>query len=78
MRISSNKDAGLDLLGRYQYNGGKTGANSTTNPAGNCEATNAVVFGDFSASSGWIGDFRLAAAALKPLSDAGIALTLGM
>ena len=38
----------------------------------------AVVFGDFSASCGWIEDFRLAAAALKPLSDAGIALTLGM
>ena len=39
---------------------------------------NAVVFGDFSASCGWVEDFRLAAAALKPLSDAGIALTLGM
>ena len=39
---------------------------------------NAVVFGDFSASSGWIEDFQLAAAALKPLSDAGITLTLGM
>ena len=39
---------------------------------------NAVVFGDFSASCGWIEDFRLAAAALKPLSDAGITLTLGM
>ena len=39
---------------------------------------NAVVFGDFSASCGWIEDFRLAAAALKPLSDAGIVLTLGM
>ena len=39
---------------------------------------NAVVFGDFSASCGWIEDFRLAAAALKPLSDEGIALTLGM
>ena len=39
---------------------------------------NAVVFGDFSASCGWVEDFRLAAAALKPLSDAGITLTLGM
>ena len=39
---------------------------------------NAVVFGDFSASCGWMEDFRLAAAALKPLSDAGITLTLGM
>lgn len=39
---------------------------------------NAVVFGDFSALSGWIEDFRIAAAALKPLSDSGIALTFGM
>ena len=39
---------------------------------------NAVVFGDFSASCGWEEDFRLAAAALRPLYDAGIALTLGM
>lgn len=39
---------------------------------------NAVVFGDFSASSGWVEDFRLAASFLKPLTDAGIALTLGM
>lgn len=38
----------------------------------------AVVFGDFSASCGWDEDFRLAAAALKPLADAGITLTLGM
>ncbi|MBQ6010730.1 MAG: formylglycine-generating enzyme family protein [Kiritimatiellae bacterium] len=40
MRISSNKDVGLDLLGRYQYNGGKIGTNSGTDPAANCEATN--------------------------------------
>lgn len=39
---------------------------------------NIVVFGDFSASCGWVEDFRLAAAALNPLSDAGIALTLGV
>lgn len=39
---------------------------------------NAVVFGDFSTSFGWEEDFRLAAAALKPLADAGIGLTLGM
>ena len=39
---------------------------------------NAVMFGDFSASCGWIEDFNIAAAALKPLSDAGITLTLGM
>ena len=40
MRISSNKDTGLDLLGRYQYNGGKIGANSATEPASDCEAVN--------------------------------------
>ena len=40
MRISSDKDEGLDLLGRYQYNGGKVGTNSGTDPAANCEATN--------------------------------------
>ena len=39
---------------------------------------NAVVFGDFSTSFGWEEDFRLAAAALKPLTDAGVKLTLGM
>ena len=39
---------------------------------------NAVVFGDFSASSGWVEDFRLAAAFLKPLADAGIALSFAM
>ena len=39
---------------------------------------NAVVFGDFSASSGWEEDFRLAAKILKPLSDAGIALSFAM
>ena len=38
----------------------------------------AVVFGDFSASSGWVEDFRLAAAFLKPLADAGIALSFAM
>ena len=39
---------------------------------------NAVVFGDFSASCGWVEDFRLAAAFLKPLADAGIALSFAM
>ncbi len=38
----------------------------------------AVVFGDFSASCGWLEDFELAASLLKPLADAGIQLTLGM
>ena len=33
-------DAGLDLLGRYRYNGGKIGTNSNTDPPANCEATN--------------------------------------
>ena len=39
---------------------------------------NAIVLGDFSASSGWEEDFRLAAAALRPLADAGIALSFAM
>lgn len=39
---------------------------------------NAVVFGDFSASCGWEEDLRLAATMLKPLSDAGIALSFAM
>ena len=39
---------------------------------------NAVVLGDFSASSGWDEDMRLAAAVLKPLADAGIALSFTM
>jgi hypothetical protein len=38
----------------------------------------AVVFGDFSSSFGWPEDYRLAAAALKPLADAGVSLTFGM
>ena len=40
MRIISGKDAGLDLLGRYQYNGGKIGANSDTEPEADCEVIN--------------------------------------
>ena len=40
IRISSNKDVGLALLGRYQSNGGQLGAGN--NPASNCEATNAT------------------------------------
>ena len=39
---------------------------------------NAVVMGDFSASCGWEEDFRLAAAFLRPLSDAGIALSFAI
>ena len=53
MRISSNKDAGLDLLGRYQYNGGKIGANNATTPAGNCEATNATAIVGSYAPNAW-------------------------
>ena len=37
-----------------------------------------VVFGDFSASCGWIEDFRLAREILTPLLDAGMTLTCGM
>ena len=39
---------------------------------------NAVVLGDFSASCGWVEDFRLAAAFLRPLADAGVALSFAM
>ena len=39
---------------------------------------NAAVFGDYSASCGWEEDLRLAAAFLKPLADAGIALSFAM
>ena len=37
-----------------------------------------VIFGDFSASCGWIEDFRLAREILTPLMDAGMTLTCGM
>lgn len=37
-----------------------------------------VVFGDFSASNGWKEDFLLARELMKPLVDAGIAMTYGM
>ena len=53
MRISSDKDTGLDLLGRYQYNGGKTGENSTTEPATNCEATNGTAIVGSYAPNAW-------------------------
>lgn len=38
----------------------------------------AVVFGDFSASCGWVEDFRRAREILQPLADAGIRFTYGM
>ncbi len=37
IRISSNMDPNLDLLGRYWYNGGRIGANL---PSSDCEVTN--------------------------------------
>ena len=37
-----------------------------------------VIFGDFSASCGWIEDFRLAREILTPLLDAGMTFTCGM
>ena len=41
MRIVSEKqDENLDLLGRYQYNGGKLGTDCTTDPAADCGVTN--------------------------------------
>lgn len=39
---------------------------------------NAIFLGDFSASCGWDEDFRLAAAILSPLAEAGIALSFAM
>ena len=53
MRISSNKDAGLDLLGRYQYNGGRIGTNSGTNPAADCEPTNGTAIVGSYAPNTW-------------------------
>ena len=53
MRISSNKDAGLDLLGRYQYNGGKIETNSGTNPAADCEPTNGTAIVGSYAPNAW-------------------------
>ena len=38
--LNATTDANLNLLGRYQYNGGKIGTNSGTDPAANCEAVN--------------------------------------
>ena len=39
---------------------------------------NVVVFGDLSATCGWKEDYLIVASTLKPLSDAGINITLGM
>jgi len=38
----------------------------------------AVIFGDFSASVGWVEDFRRAREILKPLAEAGVKFTFGM
>ena len=38
--MNMNTDANLANLGRYQYNGGKIGENSGTNPAADCGVSN--------------------------------------
>ena len=56
IKMSGNNtttDVGLDLLGRYQYNGGKIGANSGTDPAANCEATNGTAIVGFYLPNAW-------------------------
>ena len=53
MQISSGKDASLDLLGRYQYNGGKVGENSATDPAASCGVTNGTAIVGSYAPNAW-------------------------
>ena len=50
---NANKDANLNLLGRYQYNGGKIGTNSGTNPAATCEVTNGTAVVGSYAPNAW-------------------------
>ena len=53
IQISSNKDPSLALLGRYQYNGGKTGENSATDPAASCGVTNGTAIVGSYAPNDW-------------------------
>jgi len=53
IQISSNKDPSLALLGRYQYNGGKTGENSATDPAESCGVTNGTAIVGSYAPNAW-------------------------
>ena len=50
---NANTDANLNLLGRYQYNGGKIGTNSATNPAATCEVTNGTAVVGSYAPNAW-------------------------
>ena len=50
---NANTDANLNLLGRYQYNGGKIGTNSGTNPAATCEVTNGTAVVGSYAPNAW-------------------------
>lgn len=50
---NANTDANLNLLGRYQYNGGKIGANSVTDPAATCEVTNGTAVVGSYAPNAW-------------------------
>ena len=53
IQISSNKDTNLDKLGRYQFNGGKTGTDSNTNPAANCGVANGTAIVGSYAPNSW-------------------------
>ena len=50
---NANTDANLNLLGRYQYNGGKIGTNSETNPEATCEVTNGTAVVGSYAPNAW-------------------------
>ena len=50
---NANTDANLNLLGRYQYNGGKIGTNSETNPGATCEVTNGTAVVGSYAPNAW-------------------------
>ena len=50
---NASTDANLNLLGRYQYNGGKIGANSGTDPAATCEVTNGTAVVGSYAPNAW-------------------------
>jgi len=53
IRISSSRDANLDLLGRYQYNGGRIGTDSSTDPAATCGANNGTAIVGSYAPNAW-------------------------
>ena len=50
---NNNIDANLALFGRYQYNGGKIGANSSMAPAATCGATNGTAIVGSYAPNDW-------------------------